>query len=177
MSVGETNTSASSSIQRTLDLVGDRWTFLILRDIFRGVRRFGEIQTDLGIARNLLADRLAKLVDAGILCKVAYQDRPLRHDYCLTAKGQALSPSLVALMRWGDEWCSDGEAPTLLVHAECGTPLEQVTRCPTCDDPISPSAIRSRPGPGATATSSSDTPRSHTSAADRTSTSENMEPS
>lgn len=161
MSVGETNTS-SSSIQRTLDLVGDRWTLLILRDIFRGVRRFGELQADLGIARNLLADRLTKLVDAGILCKVPYQERPLRHDYCLTAKGQDLSPSLVALMRWGDTWCGEGEAPTLLVHAECGTPLEQVTRCPTCEDPISPGAIRSRPGPGAAVTPSSTTPTSRT---------------
>ena len=138
----------SSSIQRTLDLVGDRWTLLILRDLFRGVRRFGQLQEDLGIARNLLADRLSKLVDAEIVDKIPYQDRPVRNEYVLTPKGQDLSPSLVALMGWGDRWCSDGEPPTLLIHAECGTPLEQVTRCPTCDDPIPPTEIRSRPGPG-----------------------------
>jgi len=140
--------AASCSIQRTLDLVGDRWTLLILRDLFRGVRRFGQLQEDLGIARNLLADRLTKLVDAEIVEREPYQDRPVRHEYVLTHKGRDLSPSLVALMGWGDRWCSDGEPPTLLVHAECGTPLEQVTRCPTCDDPLSPSDIRSRPGPG-----------------------------
>ena len=140
--------SGTCSIQRTLDLVGDRWTLLILRDLFRGVHRFGQLQEALGIARNLLADRLAKLVDAEIVDKVPYQDRPVRHEYVLTQKGRDLSPSLVALMGWGDRWCSDGQPPTLLVHDECGTPLEQVTRCPKCDDPIRPAQIRSRPGPG-----------------------------
>jgi DNA-binding HxlR family transcriptional regulator len=139
---------STCSIQRTLDLVGDRWTLLILRDLFRGVRRFGQLQDDLGIARNLLASRLSKLVDAEIVEKVPYHERPVRYEYVLTAKGQDLSPSLVALMGWGDRWCSEGEPPTLLIHAECGTPLEQVTRCPTCDDPISPTDIRSRPGLG-----------------------------
>jgi len=142
------DSSGTCSIQRTLALVGDRWTLLILRDLFRGVRRFGQLQEDLGIARNLLADRLAKLVDAEIVEKVPYQDRPVRHEYLLTHKGRDLSPSLVALMGWGDRWCSAGGPPTLLVHADCGTPLEQVTRCPTCHDPLSPSDIRSRPGPG-----------------------------
>ena len=138
----------SCSIQRTLDLVGDRWTLLILRDLFRGVRRFSQLQDDLGIARNLLADRLARLVEAEIVDKVPYQERPVRHEYVLTPKGQDLSPSLVALMGWGDRWCSDGGPPTVLVHADCGTPLEQITRCPTCDDLIAPTQIRSRPGPG-----------------------------
>lgn len=136
------------SIQRTLDLVGDRWTLLILRDLFRGVRRFGQLQEDLGIARNLLADRLSRLVAASIVVKQQYQERPLRYEYVLTERGQDLSPSLVALMGWGDRWCSDGGPPTLLVHADCGAPLEQITRCPVCDDPIAPAEIRSRPGPG-----------------------------
>ncbi|MGZ0218283.1 MAG: winged helix-turn-helix transcriptional regulator, partial [Acidimicrobiales bacterium] len=92
------------SIQRTLDLIGDRWTLLILRDIFRGIRRFSQIQGDLGIAKNLLAYRLNSLVDAQIVTKAPYQDRPVRHEYILTAKGRSLSPALVALMRWGDEW-------------------------------------------------------------------------
>ncbi|MEZ5168882.1 MAG: helix-turn-helix domain-containing protein [Acidimicrobiales bacterium] len=80
------------SIQRTLDLIGDRWTLLILRDIFRGVRRFSRIQDDLGIARNLLTDRLQLLVHAEVVERVPYQDRPLRHEYRLTEKGRALSP-------------------------------------------------------------------------------------
>ena len=139
--------SASCSIARTLDVIGDRWTLLILRNIFRGVRRFTPIQEDLGVARNLLSDRLGRLVDAGVLERVQYQDRPVRHEYRLTAKGVDLSPALVALMKWGDEWYADDGPPTLLVHAECGTPLEQVLSCPTCKEDVSPYQITSRPGP------------------------------
>ena len=134
----------SCSIQATLDIVGDRWTLLILRDLFRGVRRFSAMQHDLGIARNMLADRLGRLVDAGVVAKEPYQHRPVRYDYVLTAKGLDLSNSLLALMAWGDRWCHDGDAPTVLVHADCGTPLEIATRCPACDEPVSPTRIRSR---------------------------------
>ena len=140
--------SADCSIQATLDLVGDRWTLLILRDIFRGVHRFSQIQDDLGIARNLLADRLGRLVEHGILHKVPYQQRPLRHEYRLTPKGMDLSPALVALMGWGDRWAAGGEPPTVLIHDACGTDLEQVLLCPTCDETVRPTHIRSRPGPG-----------------------------
>lgn len=140
----------SCSIQATLDLVGDRWTLLILRDIFRGVHRFSQIADDLGIAKNLLADRLGKLVDHGILHKVPYQERPLRHEYRLTPKGMDLSPALVALMGWGDRWAADGEPPTVLIHDACGTALEQVLLCEACDETVRPSNIRSRPGSGQT---------------------------
>ena len=139
---------ARCSIQQTLDLIGDRWTLLILRDVFRGVRRFSRIQADLGIARNLLTDRLGRLVDGGILEKVPYQQRPLRHEYRLTPRGRDLSPALVALMQWGDRWTADGAPPTLLVHDACGTPLEQVLTCPACATAVGPAHIRSRPGPG-----------------------------
>jgi len=142
--------TGSCSIQATLDLVGDRWTLLILRDIFRGVHRFSQIAADLGIAKNLLADRLGKLVDHGILHKVPYQERPLRHEYRLTPKGMDLSPALVALMGWGDRWAADGEPPTVLIHDACGTALEQVLLCETCDETVRPSNIRSRPGSGQT---------------------------
>ena len=134
------------SIQATLDIVGDRWTLLILRDLFRGVRRFSAMQHDLGIARNMLADRLSRLTDAGVVAKVPYQHRPVRYDYVLTPKGLDLSNSLLALMAWGDRWCHDGDAPTVLVHADCGTPLEIATRCPACDEPVSPTRIRSLAG-------------------------------
>ena len=137
------------SIQGTLDVIGDRWTLLILRDIFRGVRRFSQLEDNLGIAKNLLASRLSKLVASDIVTKIPYQDKPIRHEYFLTQKGRDLSPSLVALMRWGDRWCNDGTPPTLLVHSECGTPLNQITQCPTCDESLDPDEIRSRPGPGA----------------------------
>lgn len=143
-----TDPPAECSIQRTLDIVGDRWTLLIIRDLFRGVRRFSRIHQDLGIAKNLLTDRLTILVEAGVVERVAYQDRPMRFEYRLTAKGRALSPALVALMRWGDEWCGDGLAPTELVHDVCDTRLELQSWCITCNEPVSPTHIASRPGPG-----------------------------
>ena len=136
----------SCSIAATLSVIGDRWTLLILRDIFRGVRRFTQLREDLGIAKNILSDRLQKLVDAGVLETVEYQQRPVRYEYRLTTKGQDLSPALVALMHWGDRWYADDGPPTVLVHDECGTPLQNVTRCPECSEEITPAHIASRPG-------------------------------
>ena len=144
-----TTSTSGCSIQQPLDVIGDRWMLLIIRNLFRGARRFSELEEDLGIAKNLLTVRLNKLVSADIVERVPYQDRPVRHEYLLTQKGRDLSPSLVALMKWGDRWCNDGSAPTVLVHSDCGTPLMQVTHCPTCDDALDPGQIRSRPGPGA----------------------------
>jgi DNA-binding HxlR family transcriptional regulator len=132
------------SIAATLAFVGDRWSLLILRDVFRGVHRFGDLCGDLHIARNILADRLDKLVEAGILERVPYQERPLRHEYRLTAKGRDLSPALIALMRWGDRWANEGQPPTVLVHDACGTALEQLLRCPSCEVEVTPTHIRSR---------------------------------
>ena len=125
-----------SSIAATLAAVGDRWTLLILRDLFRGVRRFEHLRSDLGIARNLLTDRLQRLVQLEIVHRVPYQDRPVRHEYRLTAKGADLSPALVALMRWGDRWYAVDGPPTLLVHDACGTPLDQAVSCPACHEPV-----------------------------------------
>ncbi len=138
--------ASACSIAATLEVIGDRWTLLILRDVFRGVRRFGQLQADLGIAKNILSDRLQRLVDHGVLEPVPYQQRPLRHEYRLTPKGADLSPALIAIMHWGDRWYAE-QPPTVLVHAECGTPLENVTRCPRCREQISPNHIASRPGP------------------------------
>ncbi len=138
--------SDACSIAATLSIVGDRWTVLILRDVFRGVRRFSEFHAGLGIAKNLLSDRLSKLVDHGVLEKVPYQDRPVRYEYRLTAKGADLSASLIALMGWGDRWYADGEPPTVLVHEACGTPLEQHVACPACDAAVAPGQIRSQSG-------------------------------
>jgi DNA-binding HxlR family transcriptional regulator len=140
------------SIAATLQVIGDRWTLLILRDAFRGVRRFDELAADLGIARNVLTDRLTKLVDHGILVRVPYQERPRRVEYRLTAKGMDLSPTLIALMHWGDEHLAEEGPPVLLVHDRCGTPLDQQVRCPGCDEIVTPRHIKSRPGPGSTTT-------------------------
>jgi len=135
------------SIARTLEVIGDRWTLLILRDAFRGVRRFDQIQRDLGIARNLLTDRLNKLVAHGVLAKELYQAHPPRYEYRLTPKGVDLSPALVALMHWGDQWLAEGEPPVRLVHDRCGHPLDQVFVCWHCDETVTPLHIRSDKSP------------------------------
>ncbi len=134
----------SSSIQLTLDAVGDRWTLLILRAMFRGIYRFNEIEADLGIAKNMLSTRLGRLVDNGVAEKVAYQDRPVRYEYRLTDKGRALSPVLIALMHWGDEWRTDGHHDNVLVHDACGTPIEHAVRCNSCATDIDSEHIHSK---------------------------------
>ena len=155
--MSDDTTTDGCSIAATLAAVGDRWTLLILRDLFRGVRRFERLHQDLGIARNLLTDRLQRLVDLEIVHRVPYQDRPVRHEYHLTTKGADLSPALVALMHWGDRWYAVDGPPTLLVHDACGTPLDQAVSCPACHEPVRPHHIRSRPGPGrATETTGAD---------------------
>lgn len=137
------------SIERSLGILGDRWTILILRDAFRGIRRFDDFRRDLDIARPVLAERLKKLVDHDVMVKVRYLEHPPRYEYRLTAMGRELSPALVALMRWGDRWMSGGNAPTVLFHEPCGHELEQGFWCPTCRQTFSPTDIASRPGPGA----------------------------
>jgi DNA-binding HxlR family transcriptional regulator len=132
------------SIAQTLEIIGDRWTMLVLRDVFRGRRRFDEFRLDLGIARPVLSDRLRKLVDAGVLEKVLYRDHPPRYEYRLTPMGVELSPALVALMRWGDRWLAEDQPPVVLYHAACGTELEQAFWCRTCATTFGPLAIRSR---------------------------------
>ncbi|MCU1367769.1 MAG: putative HxlR family transcriptional regulator [Ilumatobacteraceae bacterium] len=133
----------TSTIERTLALVGDRWTILVIRAAFRGIRRFDEFCGDLGIARPILTARLRRLVDAGLMTKEPYQDRPPRYEYRLTPAGVALSPTLVALVRWGDQHLAGGEAVTTLVHAPCGTELVQEFWCETCNTTFGPGAIRS----------------------------------
>ena len=133
------------SIARTLEVIGDRWTLLILRDAFKGVRRFDDLQRDLGIARNILTDRLQKLVDHEVLERTPYQSRPLRYEYRLTAKGRDLSPALVALMHWGDKWLAeDGRPPLVLTHKRCGEPVDQSFICWHCDSTVTPLGLQGR---------------------------------
>jgi DNA-binding HxlR family transcriptional regulator len=134
------------SIARTLEVIGDRWTLLILRDAFKGVRRFDDIQRDLGIARNILTDRLQKLVDHGVLSRTPYQAHPPRYEYRLTPKGRDLSPALVALMHWGDKWLAeDGRPPLVLTHKRCGEPVDQSFICWNCDETVTPTGLQGRP--------------------------------
>jgi DNA-binding HxlR family transcriptional regulator len=125
------------SIARTLDVIGDRWSLHILRDGFYGVRRFEDFQHDLGVARNVLADRLAKLVERGVFERKLYAERPPRYEYRLTAKGRALLPVLLTMMRWGDDWEGEGaEPPVKLIHVGCGNATHAVLDCAHCGEPL-----------------------------------------
>ena len=132
------------SLAGALSLVGDWWSLLIVRDAVLGVRRFGEFQQSLGVAKNILADRLARLTAAGVLAREGPERRP---TYRLTEKGRALTPAVVALTQWGDEWVSDG-APPVLVTDSGGRQIAPV-RLEGPDGPLRPEDIRFRPGPGA----------------------------
>lgn len=136
----------SSPINEVAAVVGDKWAMLVVRDVFRGVRRFEDLLVDLGVARAVLADRLKRLVEAGVLIKAPYGSRPVRYEYRLTEMGLELSPVLVALLRWGDRWFGGGEATAVLVHAPCGSELHQAFWCPTCKCTFGPTAIRSASG-------------------------------
>jgi DNA-binding HxlR family transcriptional regulator len=121
----------------TLEIVGERWTLLIVRDVFMGIRRFEDIQRDLGVARNVLQVRLERLVEHGILVKRPYQERPLRCEYRLTEKGADLWPVLVALLHWGDRHALTGERPIVLQHRGCGGELDDRRRCVACGADVS----------------------------------------
>ncbi len=137
------------SIARTMDLLGDWWTPLVLRDAFYGIRRFDEFQQALGIARNTLADRLRRLVDEGLLEKVAYQSEPVRYDYVLTEKGRDFYGVLVAMTRWGDKWLADEDGSPITVHHEaCGHDTHAEVVCAHCARPLTAADTRMRPGPG-----------------------------
>jgi DNA-binding HxlR family transcriptional regulator len=125
------------SIAQTLEVVGEWWTLLIVRDAFQGVRRFEEFQRDLGVARNVLTERLQRLVDHGILERRLYQDRPARYEYRLTDKGLDLYPILISLMNWGDRWApSDDGPPVILTHKDCGHDTTPLLTCPNCLKPV-----------------------------------------
>ncbi len=119
-------------VASTLEIIGERWTILILRDVFLGIRRFEDLQRSLGVARNILQARLQRMVEYGILVKRPYQERPLRHEYRLTEKGADLWPVLVSLLKWGDRYALSGERPMLLTHRGCGGELDDRRRCLEC---------------------------------------------
>lgn len=119
------------SVEAALEQFGDRWTFLIVRECFFGVRRFADFQRNLGVARNILSVRLDKLVGYDILERRQYSERPPREEYRLTSKGRDLYGVTVALMRWGDRWLTD-DPPLALTHRDDGGAVEQVVRCTTC---------------------------------------------
>jgi len=132
----ELDRPATCSIGRAMEILGERWTFLILREAFYGVRRFSEMQRNLGIARNILSTRLQTLVSAGILERVPYKEEPPRHEYRLTPAGKDLYPAIVTLMRWGDRHLV-GDPPVLLRHA-CGHEADPMLVCAHCHEELHP---------------------------------------
>lgn len=131
------------SIARAVDVAGEWWTPLILRDVAYGVRRFGEIQEDIGVSANVLSDRLETLVAEGLLQTRPYQERPERHEYYLTEKGSDLVPALLALMRWGDKWAWEAPGgPVRVVHDCCGHDVTVEVRCPHCDRATATAELR-----------------------------------
>jgi DNA-binding HxlR family transcriptional regulator len=136
------------SVGRAMDILGERWTFLILRESFYGVRRFSDMQRNLGIARNILSSRLQTLVAARILERRRYQDDPERYEYRLTPTGRDLYPAIIAIMRWGDEHLCGHNPPVQLRHS-CGELADPVLVCGHCGKPMHPHDVTPVPGPGA----------------------------
>jgi DNA-binding HxlR family transcriptional regulator len=138
------------SIAGALEVVGERWSLLIVRDVLVGLRRFDELQASLGVARNVLQTRLTRLVDEGVLEKRLYQDHPPRYEYRLTEKGLDLWPVLVALMRWGDQYAPPPAGPpVLLTHRACGGAVDEHRTCTVCGARLSVRDVLALPGPGA----------------------------
>ena len=138
------------SLARTIGVIGDRWTLLILRECFLRTRRFEGFQSALGITRHLLAERLKKLVRQGVLRRIPYQESPKRHEYILTQKGLDLYPIMMALVHWGDTHMVDERGrPLLHEHRKCGKMFDPVMVCSECGEPLLPKEVHTHPGPGA----------------------------
>jgi DNA-binding HxlR family transcriptional regulator len=137
------------SVAQCLEVVGEWWSMLIVRDAFLGVRRFDDFQARLGISRNILNQRLTHLVDEGVLERVRYQDHPPRDEYRLTDKGRDLWGVLTAMRQWGDRWAAPDGPSLVLVHKDCGHVAEVVPTCSSCGERLDARQVRARPGPGA----------------------------
>jgi DNA-binding HxlR family transcriptional regulator len=137
--------SERCSLARALAVVGDRWTLLVLREAFLKVRRFEDFQSRLSIARRVLTERLASLVADGVLEKVAYQQRPLRHEYRLTEKGLALYPVILSLVHWGDAHLGDTDGPPVIHrHKACGHDFSSVLTCSECGEALDARDVEAR---------------------------------
>jgi DNA-binding HxlR family transcriptional regulator len=137
------------SVAQALEIVGEWWTLLVIRDCFLGVRRFDDFVERLGISRNVLADRLDKLVAAGVLERQVYDEARHRAEYVLTDKGKALWPVLTTLREWGDEWIiGTGKEPLLVEHRACGNVMQSLLVCDCCGAPVRAGDVRPIAGPG-----------------------------
>jgi DNA-binding HxlR family transcriptional regulator len=137
------------SIARTLDVIGEPWSPLILRNVYVGINRFDQLQQQLGISRKVLTERLKWLVAQDVLTRVEYSTRPVRHEYALTPKGMELCDLLLVMVRWGDRWLTGPEGPPVLYrHHACGQISHVELRCSVCSEPMHATDIDVLPGPG-----------------------------
>jgi DNA-binding HxlR family transcriptional regulator len=137
------------SVAQCLEVVGEWWSMLILRDAFLGVTRFDQFQERLGISRNILNQRLNRLVEAGVLDRVAYSEHPPRYDYRLTDRGRDLWPVLTAMRQWGDRYAAPNGPPLRVTHTGCGKASDAVMVCSECGERITARDVRVAAGPGA----------------------------
>ncbi|WP_410211030.1 winged helix-turn-helix transcriptional regulator [Aquirhabdus sp.] len=137
------------SVARALSVIGDRWTMMIVRNAFIGIRRFDDFQSILGMTRHVLADRLNRLVESDILKKVPYLEKPPRYEYRLTKKGMDLYPIILALTTWGDKWMDQGKgAPIEYFHQQCGYKFTPTMVCSECGEPVHAKNVTPMIGPG-----------------------------
>lgn len=136
------------SVAQFLEVAGEWWSMLVVRDAFLGVTRFDDFRDRLGISRNVLTQRLEHLVEHDVLVRVPYQDNPARYDYRLTDKGRAMWPVLVAMRQWGDEWAAPDGPPVVSTHTACGHTTTAVMVCDHCGEPLAPGLLRVASGPG-----------------------------
>lgn len=137
------------SVAQCLEVVGEWWSMLIVRDAFLGVTRFDQFQARLGISRNVLQQRLSHLVDHGVMVKTAYSQHPVRYDYRLTDKGLDLWPVLNAMRQWGDAHAAPHGPPLQIRHLQCGQLTHAVQTCGYCGQPLRAADVVAVPGPGA----------------------------
>jgi DNA-binding HxlR family transcriptional regulator len=138
------------SVAQCLEVVGEWWSMLIVRDAFLGISRFDDFQRRLGISRNILQQRLGRLVETGVLERVPYSERPPRHDYRLTNKGRDLWPVLTAMRQWGDRYAAPSGPPVQLRHKACGALTEAVFVCSSCGEPLEAGGVEAIAGEGRT---------------------------
>ncbi|MCG8669996.1 MAG: helix-turn-helix transcriptional regulator [Pseudomonadales bacterium] len=137
------------SVARTLSVIGDRWTLLIIRNAFLRTRRFDDFHAQLGITKHVLSSRLKKLVEAGVFEKRAYQEKPARYEYRLTEKGLDLYPIILGLVGWGDKWMDEGKGPPVeYFHKTCNHKTQPTLVCSECHEPLDPREMMAMPGPG-----------------------------
>lgn len=147
--LGKTYDGEVCSIARSLEVIGERWSLIIIRDaLFAGSTRYGEFQRTLGIATNVLQARLDGFVDAGIMRRHRYSEQPELYEYLLTEKGRDLAPALIALSQWGDRWAAPDGPPMFYSHTVCGSPVHHEVVCDACGRLENAAEVKARPGPG-----------------------------